>query len=158
MLTPADIENKIFKKAKIGGYDINDVEDFLERVIIDYEKAFKECTELKDRVENLQESVAYYKSIEAGIDQTVGNAQEEANKIREEALNEADRVKKQILRELSEKKNTEEELANEKLQTLKDEILKKQVELEEVKKQMQIYKIKTKSMLEAQLKILDEEV
>ena len=41
MLTPADIENKVFKKAKIGGYDINDVEDFLEKLIVDYEAVFK---------------------------------------------------------------------------------------------------------------------
>ena len=157
MITPADIENKIFKKSKLGGYDINDVEDFLEKVIIDYEKAFKESTELKDRVQNLQESVAYYKSLEAGIDKTVGNAQEEAEKIKEEALNEADRVKKEVIREITEKKTKETEIAGEKLQELKDEIIKRQVEIEEVKKQMKIYKIKTKSMLEAQIKILEDE-
>ena len=30
MLTPSDIENKAFKKSKMKGYDIQDVEDFLE--------------------------------------------------------------------------------------------------------------------------------
>ena len=57
MLTPTDVENKVFKKAKIGGYDINDVEDFLEKLIVDYEATFKEVTELKDKCANLQESV-----------------------------------------------------------------------------------------------------
>lgn len=28
MLTPIDIDNKVFKKTKIGGYDIKDVENF----------------------------------------------------------------------------------------------------------------------------------
>ena len=37
------------------------------------------------------------------------------------------------------------------------EVKKRQYDLEEIKKEMQIYKIKVKSMLEAQLKILDEE-
>ena len=32
MLTPVDIDNKTFKKTKIGGYDIADVEDFLVKV------------------------------------------------------------------------------------------------------------------------------
>ena len=41
MLTPADVENKVFKKAKIGGYDINDVEDFLEKLIVDFEAVCK---------------------------------------------------------------------------------------------------------------------
>ena len=70
MLTPVDVENKVFKKAKLGGYDINDVEDFLEKLIVDYEAVFKEVTELKDKCENLQESVKYYKSLEQGIEPT----------------------------------------------------------------------------------------
>ena len=37
MLTPTEIDNKTFKKAAIGGYDVNDVEAFLEKVITDYE-------------------------------------------------------------------------------------------------------------------------
>ena len=40
MLTPIDIDNKTFKKAKIGGYDINDVEDFLVKVMEDYETLY----------------------------------------------------------------------------------------------------------------------
>ena len=42
MLTPIDIDNKVFKKAKIGGYDIKDVEDFLVLVMSDYEKLYRE--------------------------------------------------------------------------------------------------------------------
>ena len=40
MLTPIDIDNKVFKKAKLGGYDIKDVEDFLVLVMNDYEKLY----------------------------------------------------------------------------------------------------------------------
>ena len=76
MITAQDIENKVFKKAKIGGYDIKDVEDFLEQLIVDYETLTKENTELNDKCENLQESVAYYKSLEQGIEQTINNAKE----------------------------------------------------------------------------------
>ena len=89
MITAADIENKVFKKVKLGGYDINDVEEFLEKVIVDYEAICKENTELKDKCENLQESVKYYKSVEAGIEQTLSNANQEADKIKEMALEEA---------------------------------------------------------------------
>ena len=45
MITPEDIENKVFKKAKIGGYDIKDLEEFLEKLIVDYESITKENTE-----------------------------------------------------------------------------------------------------------------
>ena len=146
MLTPADIENRVFKKVKLGGYDINDVEDFLEKVIVDYENLFQEVTELKDRSDNLQESVKYYKSLEQGIDQTINNAKEEAERMRETAMNEAT--------EIRERKEKE---CQGKLAEIDLEIKKKQYDLEEIKKQMQIYKIKVRSMLEAEIKILDEE-
>lgn len=146
MLTPADIENRVFKKAKIGGYDINDVEDFLEKIIVDFETVCKQVAELKDVNENLQESVKYYKSLEQGIEQTISNAQEEAERLKEKALIDVN--------ELKERK--EKEYKN-RIGELDLEIKQKEYNLEELKKEVQIYKIKVKSMLEAQLKILDEE-
>lgn len=157
MLTPTDIENKVFKKTKFNGYDINDVEDYLEKIIVDYENLFKQNMEIKDKMANLQESVAYYKSLEVGIDQTVGNAQIEAENIKEEALNLADKIKKDAMKEVAEYKKSEEEKYQEKLDDIKKQIMSKEVELEELKKQMQIYKVKTVAMLEAQIKILKEE-
>lgn len=157
MLTPTDIENKVFKKTKFNGYDINDVEDYLEKIIVDYENLFKQNMEVKDKMANLQESVAYYKSLEVGIDQTVGNAQIEAENIKEEALNLADKIKKDAMKEVAEYKKSEEEKYQEKLDEIKKQIMSKEVELEELKKQMQIYKVKTVAMLEAQIKILNEE-
>ena len=146
MLTPVDVENKVFKKAKLGGYDINDVEDFLEKLIVDYEAVFKELTELRDKCDNLQESVKYYKSLEQGIEQSINNAKEEADKIKARAIEEANEIRDR----------KEKEYKN-KIAELDLEVKKKQYDLEEMKKEMQIYKIKVKSMLEAQIKILDEE-
>ena len=146
MLTPTDVENKVFKKAKIGGYDINDVEDFLEKLIVDYEAVFKEVTELKDKCENLQESVKYYKSLEQGIEQSINNAKDEAERIKARALEEA--------AELRDRKEKEYKT---RIAELDLDVKKKEYDLEEIKKEMQIYKIKVRSMLEAQLKILDEE-
>lgn len=157
MLTPTDIENKVFKKTKFNGYDINDVEDYLEKIIVDYEKLFKENVEMKDKIDNLQESVAYYKSIEIGIDQTMGNAQTEAENIKEEALNLADKIKKEAMKEVAEIRKNEEAKVAIQLEGLKKDIMAKEIELEEKKKQLQIYKVKTIAMLEAQIKILNEE-
>ena len=40
MLTPIDIDNKVFKKAKIDGLVIKDVEELLVLVMGDYEKLY----------------------------------------------------------------------------------------------------------------------
>lgn len=145
MLTPTDIENKVFKKAKFGGYEIKDVEDFLESLIVDYEELFKKVTELNDKCENLQESVQYFKSVESGIEQTIGNAKEEADIMRERALKDIERFKKE-----------KEDEMNDELEIVKAEIKARQAESDDIKKEMKIYKIRIKSMLEAQLKILEE--
>lgn len=145
MLTPTDIENKVFKKVRIGGYDIKDVENFLEDVIEDYDCMFKQLTELKDKCDNLQESVCYYKSLENGIEQTINNAKEEAEVIKEKAET-----------EFETKKLEQEALFNVEMISLKNEIRQKEIEFEEIKKQIQIYKIKVKSMVEAQINILNE--
>ncbi|MBO5476974.1 MAG: DivIVA domain-containing protein [Clostridia bacterium] len=146
MLTPIDIDNKVFKKAKIGGYDIKDVEDFLVLVMSDYEKLYKENNELRGKVQTLQDSVDHFSSLEAGIDKTVENAQTEADSIKLEAQKQAESIK------------TSAELdAKQRLEDLQRQIIKAEVDIETKKNQMRIYKIKVQSMLEAQLKILNDE-
>ncbi len=146
MLTPVDIENKMFKKVKLGGYDIDEVEDFLEVVIEDYEKLYKENAELKNKSNTMQDSVTYYKSIEDGINKTIESAQNQADSIKKTAMKEAETIKEKA--EIDAKKNLEQ---------IKLDILQAEKDLEEQKKLMQIYKIKVTAMLEAQLKILNEE-
>lgn len=146
MLTPNDIENRVFKKSKMKGYDIDDVEDFLEELLTDYESLYKENAELKDKIGAMQESVAYYKSVEEGINRTIENAQSTADNLKEVAKREAEAIRQEA-----------ESDARNHLEDLKQEIRRKEEQLEDKKKQMQIYRIRVSSMLEAQLKILNED-
>ncbi len=183
MLTPVDIENKVFKKAKIGGYDIDDVEDFLEKIIDDYETLYKkaneakdeqlqkvsktdisagtemislENTELKEKITKLENKVAYYKNLEQGISTTIENAQEESEKIVSEAREEADRILSEAKKEAEGMRAKAEAEAKDSIKDIEKQVLKQELLLTEKKKQMQIYKIRVKSMLEAQIKILDD--
>lgn len=183
MLTPVDIENKVFKKAKIGGYDIDDVEDFLEKIIDDYETLYKkaneakdeqpqkvsktdisagtemislENTELKEKITKLENKVAYYKNLEQGISTTIENAQEESEKIVSDAREEADRILSEAKKEAEGMRAKAESEAKDSIKDIEKQVLKQELLLTEKKKQMQIYKIRVKSMLEAQIKILDD--
>ena len=183
MLTPVDIENKVFKKAKIGGYDIDDVEDFLEKIIDDYETLYKkaneakdeqpqkvsktdisagtemislENTELKEKITKLENKVTYYKNLEQGISTTIENAQEESEKIVSEAREEADRILSEAKEEAEGMRAKAESEAKDSIKDIEKQVLKQELLLTEKKKQMQIYKIRVKSMLEAQIKILDD--
>ena len=146
MLTPNDIENKVFKKSKMKGYDIYDVEDFLEQLLADYEALYKENAEIKDKFNAMQESISYYKSVEEGINKTIENAQSTADNMKEVAKREAETIKQEA-----------EADARRHIEELNNEIRRKEELLEDKKKQMQIYRIRVSSMLEAQLKILNED-
>jgi cell division initiation protein len=143
---PIDIENKVFKKSKLGGYEVKDVEDFLEQLIVDYEELYKENANIKEKLIKADESIKYYNSLEQGVTQTIENSQKAADEIKEKAVMEAEEIRRNAKNE-----------SNLTLEEVKLEIRAKEIELEQIKKQMQIYKIKVTSMLEAQLKILNEE-
>ena len=63
MLTPLDIENKKFSKQMMNGYSVEEVDDFLDELTVDYEKIYKEVAEAKNKIEDLQESMEKYKNI-----------------------------------------------------------------------------------------------
>lgn len=49
MLTPLDIQNKEFNNS-FRGYKESEVDSFLDEIIIDYERVYKENIELKDKI------------------------------------------------------------------------------------------------------------
>ena len=100
---------------------------------------------MRGQVEALQQAVDNYSQLEAGIDKTVENAQTEADSIKLEAQKEAETIK-----------SSAEVEASQKLEDLQRQIIKAEVDIETKKNQMRIYKIKVQSMLEAQLKILND--
>ena len=63
MLTPLDIESKEFKRAPLG-YSMNEVDRFLDEVILQYEKLYRENIDLKDKMVVLNERIQNYKAME----------------------------------------------------------------------------------------------
>ena len=145
MITPLDIENKKFSKQMMNGYSVEEVDDFLDDLTIDYSKNYKEATELKAKVEELNKSLEHYKMIEKTLQNTLVMAQTTAEDIKNVAKQQADQI-------VSEAKGTAQKQANE----LENEIIAKKKELEDVKKQFDIYKAKMEALLISQLEILKD--
>ena len=145
MITPLDIENKKFQKQMMNGYNVDEVDDFLDEITVDYEKLYKENTELREQVEKSKKDVEQYKNIESTLQNTLVMAQKTADDIKKSAQEEADT----ILRN-----------AREKVQTSLDEITKesetKRREFLETKKQFDIYKAKMEALLISQLELLKD--
>ena len=75
MITPLDIENKKFSKQMVNGYNVDEVDEFLDEITADYEKLYKENKELKDNTEELHNDVGQYKTIESTLQNTLVIAQ-----------------------------------------------------------------------------------
>ena len=145
MITPLDIENKKFSKQMMNGYSVDEVDDFLDDLTVEYEKLFKENAEYKSQVEKLKEDMAHYKAIETTLQSTLVMAQSTADEVKEVANKQAE----QIIAEA--KLNAEKEV-----DALNHEISLKQKELDDVQKQFDVYKAKMESLLISQLELLKE--
>ena len=134
MITPLDIENKKFSKQMMNGYSVDEVDDFLDDLTVDYSKNYKELTELRSKVEELNNSLAHYKSIESTLQSTLVVAQTTAEEVKNVAKQKADQI-------LDEAKSS----AQKQVDELNSQIIMKQKELDDVKKQFDIYKAKMES-------------
>ncbi|MBE5819332.1 MAG: DivIVA domain-containing protein [Clostridia bacterium] len=145
MITPLDIENKKFAKQMMNGYNVDEVDDFLDELTVEYSKLYKENSELKNNQSDLNTDVEKYKSLEATLQNTLVIAQKTADDITAVAKEQAEQIVKEA--ELKAKASVEE---------LNTQILLKQRELEEVKKQFDVYKAKMESLLISQLELLKD--
>ena len=145
MITPLDIENKKFSKQMMNGYNVEEVDDFLDDLTVDYTKNYKEVSELRTKVSELSQSLEHYKSIETTLQNTLVMAQSTAEDIKNVAKQQADQI-------VNEAKGAAQKQAND----LDNEIIAKRKELEDVKKQFDIYKAKMESLLISQLELLKD--
>lgn len=145
MITPLDIENKKFSKQMMNGYSVEEVDDFLDELTIDYEKAYKQSTELKAKVDDLERSLIHYKTIEDTLQNTLVMAQSTAEEVKEIANRQAEQIIKEA-----------QENARKSLDGLGQDVLIKKKELEDIKKQFDVYKAKMESLLISQLELLKD--
>ena len=145
MLTPLDIENKKFGKQMMNGYNVNEVDDFLDELTLEYGKLYKENAELKSQREELDTNVGKYKDIETTLQSTLVMAQKTADEVKALAKQEAEQIIKEA-----------EYQSKAKVDELNSQILLKEKELEDLKKQFDVYKAKMESLLISQLELLKD--
>ncbi len=85
MLTPVEIENKVFKSGGLG-YDKKDVDVFMREVADSYSEVYKEKLELEDKMNVLNEALGRYKSIEKTMQKALILAEKTAEEEKAAAL------------------------------------------------------------------------
>lgn len=142
-LSPLDIYNKEFSKA-FRGYQEDEVNEFLDQIIKDYEILMKDKKDLEERLKQTDERVGHFTTIEGTLQKSIVIAQEAAEEVRRNAQKEA----KLIVREAE--KNGDR-IVNESLTKAR----RIAMEIEELKKQSKVFRNRFKMIVEAQLDLID---
>ena len=143
-LTPMDINNKEFKRA-MRGYSADEVDEFLDQIVENYEELYKENANLKEKITNLNEKVEHYSQIEATIQNTLLLAQTAAEQAKNSAKKEAEMMMKN---------------ANETAQRIMDkahnDVIAINDEYEKVKQEFIKFRAKYRNFMNTQLETFDD--
>ena len=92
MITPLDIENKKFNKQMMNGYNVEEVDEFLDEIQTDYEKNYKELATARTKIEELTVSLSHYKNIETTLQNTLVMAQSTAEEVKNVARQQSEQI------------------------------------------------------------------
>ena len=151
-LTPMDIHNKEFN-TKMRGYDENEVDSFLDRIVDAYGDALdknidltNENHQLKKEINDLKQQLAEYDRIKDSLNKSLITAQANAEKIKQDAHEEARKILAQAKDSAADKTKD--------LQTQYD-TLNNDYEL--LKGKVANFRDETQKLLKDQLKQLDDD-
>lgn len=146
MLTPLDIHNKEFKKS-LRGYEVNEVDEFLDEVIKDFESLYKDNLDLKEQIQAQKDNLKRYKEMEETLQSTMVLAQ----KMAEEAKRNSEKEAELIIWEA--RKKAENIIAG-----AESQIIESTKKLEVIKAYEKKLLIRLKTFLQTQLDTLDQEL
>jgi len=144
-LTPLDIHNKEFSR-KLRGYDEDEVNEFLDQIIKDYEALIRENKELQAKVAELEEKLGHFSNIEETLSKALIVAQDAADELKNNSKKEAQLI-------IKEAEKNADRIINEALAKSRAIAL----EMEELKKQATIYRTRFRALLEAQIEMLKDD-
>lgn len=98
MLTPMDIHDHQFKKS-FRGYSENEVDDFLDKVVVDFERLLDDNERLKTQLYTTETELEKYRGLEKTMNDTLIVAQRTADEVISAAKKNAEHMKEQTARE-----------------------------------------------------------
>ncbi len=144
-LSPIDIQNKEFSRG-IRGYRVDEVDEFMEQLAKDFETVLKEKIALEAEKKQLEDKLAQYRKLEDTLHNAIIVAQETAEDVKRNANREAELIRREAEKE-----------GQRIVEEARYKASRIMAEHEEVMKQAQIFKLRFRSFVEAQLACLELE-
>lgn len=155
-LTPMDIHNKEFP-VRMRGYDQDEVNDYLDQIIKEYEMLLKQKKEADNKLALAEEKLANYDQMHDSLNKSILVAQEAADRLKLNAEKEADMIAKEATNEAANLKHEAENNADELLKDAVTKARKIELETEELRKQSRIFRQRLQLMIESQLELVKKE-
>ncbi|MGL4108165.1 DivIVA domain-containing protein [Clostridium sp. LP20] len=143
-LTPMDINNKEFKRG-LRGYNPEEVDDFLEEVVENYEELYKENSKLKEKINVATEKIEHYAKIESTIQNTLLLAQNAADQAKSTSEKEAELIIK-----------TANETAQRIVDKAHNDVIQINDEFDRVKQEFIKFRNKFRNFINTQLDTFDD--
>ena len=144
-LTPLDIHNKEFRKT-FRGYDEEEVDEFLDQLVKDYERLYKENVELREALAAKDSNIDQYKDMEDTLKKTLVVAQQTADDLKSGAVRESEVIIKEAQLKAEQIIALAVEKANAHLRGYED-----------LQKEAQKFKVKFRALLLSQLDLIGDE-
>ena len=153
-ITSLEIKDKTFS-TKFRGFNPEEVDEFLDIVVRDYEALVRSNHEKEQHIKNLEERLSYFDEIKESLSQSVLIAQDTAERVKQAANERSQNILKQAEQDAQRLLDEAKYKANEILRQATDNAKKVAVETEELKNKSRVFHQRLKSTIESQLAIVD---
>lgn len=144
-ITPLDINSKEFSRA-FRGYSSDEVDDFLDRIMLEMESLIKEKRELEKKIKFMSEQVEHYMSLQDTLNKSIVVAQEAADRVVINANKEAEII-------IGEAKR----VSNEMLASATENTNRLHTETESLRRTASVFRKKFQLLVESQLDMIQNE-
>lgn len=145
MLTPQEVSERAFPKASFGGYNMAQVDEFLDVLTEDYSALYSENAVLKSKMKVLVEKVEEYRSTEDAMRKALMTAQRMADELVKEAQDQRDQLLQQAQAE-----------AKQQVESIRQEVEAEQYRLTCAQQETAAYVQKVKALHQQTLTYLDQ--
>lgn len=166
-LTPMDIHNKEFSN-KLRGYNPDEVNEFLDQVIKEFEHLLRNKRSLEDELSIAKEKLANYDEMQDALNKSIIVAQEAADRLKENTDKEMEVVKREATSYADDVRGDADKYATtirEDAESHADELLQEAVvkarrieeETEQLRKHNRIFRQRLQLLIESQLELIKKD-
>ena len=153
-ITSLEIKDKTFG-VQFRGFNREEVDEFLDIVVRDYEDLVRSNHEKDQHIKNLEDRLSYFDEIKDSLSQSVLIAQDTAERVKQAANDRSHNIIQQAEQDAQRLLDEAKYKANEILRQATDNAKKVAVETEELKNKSRVFHQRLKSTIESQMAIVD---